>query len=1373
MVTRVFAQGNPVSGASGEAAHAGVGTDEPVHYNPAVHGSVDAFGRSPAFRRFRKQCEDAAASIAACAMAEDPDHPLSRAIHALVQDLFHVQSHGHRARFQPHLELAYTVIKPALERIAALLQDPRVHAPLRTRVMLGLADSVPKCAPGAINGIAMAACKLGLACDSSVAGRARSIFHEVMTEQLLRLVLRNRHGEWDSHRFQACLNALSDWLGQPVVNDPFVADQPLEASDRQALAALTEPAELARLTGAMLAQLADEYIEALRARLGAAHPLWSGQAISEQAVAADIVPLLEDEALLRDFGPIELGSLLREVGPDEPGDGYQLCPDRSLLQWNLARTLREVDVLAGAKSDVLRQWCEPPLQPGGQPREMQLHRFADFFWVESVHDDHAPRLLEPSDLCHLYEGMQMLRGPFDAAGFLRHAGNLLRRSGAVPDGPVASALGDCVAAVAEADPAGGEGLDSIIEALKRSPPAFAQFQQRLLAAMATSEPAPSSTGPDWLGLALRYRLPLLAFAAQRRRAPQGDWQEVRRTPDRSPFLTAAKMGDVATLAGLMAAGAQLTPAAHRAIRVAQRHRHPEAARFLLGTLDAQAQTIAAIRAGRLDAVQAALPNTPGPHFRDWDGDPPLKHAIEKGQYAIAAWLIEQGADPMAATGTGVPLLSLAIARGDIAMVGLLLQHAARHSGPRLHAMLDDGILAACQAPDDVAVELCRLLLAVSPAWVSSRQRDRLPWQALETAIGNGRHKLLAFLIQSPLAAVARWQYAGESLLHQASTLADAGTAYHLTRILLDAGCRWAPDGRLANASMAAAIHHRNVRLLTMMLPHCSQAQRIDALMAVWRRSPCTPLLVPILDTISLERAGSWPEESVDAILDSAIVAGGGDRLAAWLAHPQFAKACPAWLPGAWERAIREDDSKMMRRLLALPVRDGIAAAAGIPWDWLREPRNGVFAYRLVAFLWQRRDAVGDAAAAALEELAFRVQPIHWVKRNATTPQAADRALMAVLAGQHSDVSVLQMVSWPGVKPRARHLMMALRSDRHEAAKTLWLRLDEQDRAEVLKALPGLIRDEYRADNGDWRQLARWWIRQGGRPDIPVDHAGGATLLIAAIQCGDVELVRSCVEHGGSPLASLPDGRTALDVLVAEGSPDVAAALVGGMNAAAIGVIAARGVGQIRALIACLRQVEARGNFDPERRDALAHRDVLAAGLVDCLSRNPQAAAKRLIEPLASDLLALAVCCGPAVVDQLERRTGISVRGKAGQRLLRNAESAGDWKLMVKALRAGAQWHDLREARELLGKVIIENVLDGGRDIGLLLGKLREKAGARNPFSRLIAFLRHGRDAWINAPLASGETLLSLAERCRQAHWVSQLRQAGAAGTAKVLEAVPA
>ncbi|MFX5522276.1 hypothetical protein ABTD78_23695, partial [Acinetobacter baumannii] len=81
-----------------------------------------------------------------------------------------------------------------------------------------------------------------------------------------------------------------------------------------------------------------------------------------------------------------------------------------------------------------------------------------------------------------------------------------------------------------------------------------------------------------------------------------------------------------------------------------------------------------------------------------------------------------------------------------------------------------------------------------------------------------------------------------------------------------------------------------------------------------------------------------------------------------------------------------------------------------------------------------------------------------------------------------------------------------------------------------------------------------------------------------------------------------------------------------------------------------------------------------------------------------------------------------------------------WKLLVKALRAGAQWHDLREARELLGKVIIENVLDGGRDIELLLGKLREKARARNPFSRLIAFLRHGRNAWINAPLASGETL---------------------------------
>ncbi|MFX6035687.1 hypothetical protein ABTE74_20105, partial [Acinetobacter baumannii] len=90
---------------------------------------------------------------------------------------------------------------------------------------------------------------------------------------------------------------------------------------------------------------------------------------------------------------------------------------------------------------------------------------------------------------------------------------------------------------------------------------------------------------------------------------------------------------------------------------------------------------------------------------------------------------------------------------------------------------------------------------------------------------------------------------------------------------------------------------------------------------------------------------------------------------------------------------------------------------------------------------------------------------------------------------------------------------------------------------------------------------------------------------------DVKLVRSCVEHGGSLLASLPDGRTALDLVATDGSADMATALVAGMNSAAIGVIVARGIGQIRTLIACLRQVDARGNFGPERRDALAHRNV--------------------------------------------------------------------------------------------------------------------------------------------------------------------------------------
>ncbi|MGW7556346.1 hypothetical protein [Streptomyces rimosus] len=1347
-----------------------------MYYDAATHGNVKAFRRTPAFPRFRKQCEEAAASIAACAMAEDPNHPLPRAIEALVDDIFGVEFYGPRARFQPHLELAYTVVKPALERIAARLKDPRVGMPLRTRVMLGLADSVPKCGPGAINGIAMAAHKLDLACDSSLAGRARSIFHEVMTEQLLRLVLRQGHDGWDTHRFQACLNALSEWLGQPVVNDPFVAGRPLEASDRQALAALTEPSELARLTGAMLARLADEYIEALRRRIDAQHPLWSGQAISESAVAADIVPLLEDDALLRDFGPIELGSLLRELGPDEPGGAYQLCPDRSLLQWNLARTLRDVGVLSGVNSDMLRQWSEPPLHPGGRPRDMQLHRFADFFWIESLHDDHAARLLEPGDLCHLYEGMRMLAGRFDARGFLRHAGNLLRRADAVPDGYIVNALGDCVAAVAEgaeADTAEADGLDSIIEALKRWPQAFTQFQQRLVAAMAAGEPAPSSAARGWLPLAQRYRLPLLAFAAQRRCAPEGDWQDVRRNPGRSPLLQAAKMGDVAMLAGLMAAGAHLTPVAAEAIEVARRSGHPAAADFVQATLDAQVQTIAAIRAGRLDAVQAALPDTPGPHFRDPSGNPPLKHAIETGQYAIAAWLIEQGADPKATTAGGVSLLSLAIARGDIAMAGLLLQHAVRDAGPRLHAMLDDGIRAACQAPDDVAAELCRLLLAVSPAWVASRQQGRLPWQALETAIRTGRHKLLAFLIQSPLAVAARWQYSGESLLHQASTLADPESAYHLTRILFDAGCRWVPDGRLANASMGAAIRSRNVRLWTMMLPHFSQAQRIDALTAVWRLDPCTPLLVPILDTLSLERAGSWPEASIDAILDSAMVAGGGDRLTAWLAHPPFAKAYPAWLPAAWQRAISADNSRMMERLLALPPRDGISASAAIPWDWLRNAANAVFASRLVACLWQRRGALDHDGAAALEELAFRVREIDWVQQHAATQQAADRALMAVLAGQHRDVQVLRMLSWPQLKPRAHHLVMALRSDRNELAKAIWRRLDEQDRAKVLQELPGMIREDYRADNGDWRPLARWWVGQGHNADIPVDHPGGTTLLIAAAECGDAELVRSCLEHGGSLLAPLADGRTALDVVAAEGSPEVTAAVVAGMKADRIGAIVARGAGQIRALITCLQRVEAMHAFDPQRRDAQAQRDALVVSLVDCLSSGPRTAARRLIEPLAPHLLALALCCPPAVVDWLEKATGISVRGKAGQRLLRDAASAGDWPRIIKALRAGAQWHDLREARELLGKAIVDNAVDVGRDMELLLGKLRETARARNPFIRLIAFLRHGRDAWINAPLASGETLLSLAGRGRREGWLSQLRQAGAADKVRMVVLVSA
>lgn len=100
--------------------------------------------------------------------------------------------------------------------------------------------------------------------------------------------------------------------------------------------------------------------------------------------------------------------------------------------------------------------------------------------------------------------------------------------------------------------------------------------------------------------------------------------------------------------------------------------------------------------GRIDAVTMLLANGADPRRADRDGNTPLHHAARSTDPAIAAQLLDAGADLHALNGEAQPPLALALASGNWRVARFLLERGAKPESPGAQPSL----LAAAGGDDD-------------------------------------------------------------------------------------------------------------------------------------------------------------------------------------------------------------------------------------------------------------------------------------------------------------------------------------------------------------------------------------------------------------------------------------------------------------------------------------------------------------------------------------------------------------------------------------------------------------------------------------------------------------------------------------------------
>ncbi|GAB3731586.1 ankyrin repeat domain-containing protein [Silanimonas algicola] len=144
--------------------------------------------------------------------------------------------------------------------------------------------------------------------------------------------------------------------------------------------------------------------------------------------------------------------------------------------------------------------------------------------------------------------------------------------------------------------------------------------------------------------------------------------------------------------------------------------------------------------GRIDAVTMLLANGADPRRADRDGNTPLHHAARSTDPAIAAQLLDAGADLHALNGEAQPPLALALASGNWRVARFLLERGARPESPGAQP----GLLAAAAGDDDDPAGV--QLLLKHKAKVDSR--DSRGRTALLEALAAGHGAIVRVLLDA-------------------------------------------------------------------------------------------------------------------------------------------------------------------------------------------------------------------------------------------------------------------------------------------------------------------------------------------------------------------------------------------------------------------------------------------------------------------------------------------------------------------------------------------------------------------------------------------------------------------------------------------------
>lgn len=782
MVRVVFASLSPSTASSAAPATGPAGdpgTAARIQYEPDSDGSPAAFRGSPRYAQFRQEFEDTVAHIAGHAAAMD-FHALQPALETLTEEVFDDPGFdGNRAQM-------FVELKPALERILACLEDPRLTPAQCTPVLDSLAMALPKCSGGKINGCASAALKLEMLRDGSRASHARLALHDVLQAHLQRTVAgedpRQEMVAFETHHVQAMMNALAPVFGFDAVADPFIG--PLSAVEQAEIDWLQSPAGTAAVASRMLAALADRYLDTLRDRLGPGHPLSRGERMEWQDAKKVHDCMEQDPALVSAYGGINPMAVLQPC-EDEDGNvtAYAAHPDTTMLQCELTGQLQAEGVLSDLVPDVLARWSRPPMEGAQAASSLSLQRLGQLYWVKDSSQPGLPRPLELADLAHLKIGAELPASEFLALvdRVLAHLPPADRTAADIPQ------LEEALRRAKQPELATLMTLDNLW-AHVRAAPERVQMAERVL----MREIARPGRHDGLLEGVARQGLPTLAAYLQRTLRPEEDWDAAMQAGVHAPIVAAAAGGHLDTVCALVDAGAQLSPAVAQAIDVARRAGHADTADYL-HTLDATVGRLfdACARAdwNQFDATLVALPaGMRDLRMRDRSGKTLLQHAIEAGSVEQVKWLIASGADIRAtARGDdgedGEPLLA-AIKAGDVPIARLLFEH---HPFSSPHQPLDRVMAirrATSAEPDRTAIQLIGVLIGtLTPA---SKDYRVLMQSVLLEAVSTGRIELARRLMLGLPDNALDPEY-GPILLRRAARLGSPAAAAGMTGMLLETG----------------------------------------------------------------------------------------------------------------------------------------------------------------------------------------------------------------------------------------------------------------------------------------------------------------------------------------------------------------------------------------------------------------------------------------------------------------------------------------------------------------------------------------------------------------------------------------------------------